>query len=83
MVYAGEGHIDELQVGAVGNDLPTEGHVGQHNDVGVSRPLELDLGIGILGIGLKGVASLHKGPGALVQKGVRHAQGLQKYDFHL
>lgn len=82
MIHTGEGHINILEVGAGGDHFPGQGHIGDHNDIGVLGTLDLYLGIGVLGIGLEGVTSIDQRLGTGVQDFIRHAQRFEKYNIH-
>ena len=82
MVHTGEGHINVLEVGAGGDHFPGQGHIGDHDDIGILGPFNLHLGIGILGVGFEGVAGIDQRLGTGVQDFFRYAQRFEKYDIH-
>ena len=50
MVHAGEGHVDELELVAGGNDFVRHGHIGDDHGVGVLRLVDQSGDIGGLGV---------------------------------
>ena len=67
---------------AGGDDLPFQRHVGQHDHIGVFSPLNLHLGVGVLGVGGKAVAGIDQGFGTFFQHLLGNAQRFQQYNFH-